>query len=763
MKNLGENFKEEKLEEEVWTWSPGKILAWVAVVVAAVVIGLIWWMNANIIIDPLPANNNTNTVVNCSDISDEATCLERNDCLAVDICNCVTIERKARQCDIEFDDEDRCVCDRAEFDYCEDLDCDVYDFVAWQTYTNNEFGFSLDYPNNWSGDEHDGVVFFTVTKDDNLYVELAQLATNYEGSIEDWFTEQYEINLEVNSAYAEPYNLDNVEDYFLHDLALKKIKPFNVDKSEEAFYFMHNLGIFSITYTDPVTYEQNLDEDYFIARQIVNTFQIIDQPDTDDWQTYTNNDFYYTIKYLDGWVVDENPYPGCEVIGCDRIRGEDIYITIRRELNDLGLEEYYTNSPHWRGNNNYNVNVNGLDAIKETYDFDQYSLQSDDYTANWRPAHYFIRNDNYIYNIELSIKQYADEDKYRKLFDEIVNTFQFTDQASNVFDPETAQVGDQVAGMTIVYNDVYIEHPGGSEPNRSVIFSGEVELTGTVEHIGPGILGERICFKDFDEESLAKLPRIIDETRSTHFCFDNREESLELWPEVGLETATLTIDNYTINSYPGEVVNTATLIVDQTACADITDVLVCLERQDCLAVDVGSCVTYARQAAKCGVILDLLCLDENNAFDYCEDLDCDVFADDVNQQQAYINQEYSFSFNYPNDWELTGADDLLQINFPDWHEDYPEGGSTLIIATFEDSMQDFIDTYNETGESVAEIIGQEPIVVGGVNAIKLTGTTFLGVNKNFIFIETGDWNHLISYYDFGNEHQAIIDSWQFIY
>jgi|GEM_PF-4283979 hypothetical protein len=55
---MSENFKEEKLKEESadtkvsegeqWTWSPVKILGWVAVVIVAVLIGLFWWMNSNL-------------------------------------------------------------------------------------------------------------------------------------------------------------------------------------------------------------------------------------------------------------------------------------------------------------------------------------------------------------------------------------------------------------------------------------------------------------------------------------------------------------------------------------------------------------------------------------------------------------------------------------------------------------------------------------------------------------------------------------------
>jgi len=54
---------------------------------------------------------------------------------------------------------------------------------------------------------------------------------------------------------------------------------------------------------------------------------------------------------------------------------------------------------------------------------------------------------------------------------------------------------------------------------------------------------------------------MIEDTRAVWFCFDNSETIKDRFAPVGSEgTATVTIDNYTIQSYPIETYNTATLI-----------------------------------------------------------------------------------------------------------------------------------------------------------------------------------------------------------
>ncbi|MFA6466839.1 MAG: hypothetical protein WCV71_03200 [Patescibacteria group bacterium] len=155
---------------------------------------------------------------------------------------------------------------------------------------------------------------------------------------------------------------------------------------------------------------------------------LAESENTNNWQTYSNSEYGYSISYLEGWLVKENEYPGCEITACDRIKGSDITITIKRSENELDLKTYIDNKKvGWHANNYYDVKVDNLEAIKEVYDFNQYSLPADDVTSYWSPVNYFIKKDNYIYSIELEIKQQADEQKYRELFGELVGTFKFLD------------------------------------------------------------------------------------------------------------------------------------------------------------------------------------------------------------------------------------------------------------------------------------------------------------------------------------------------
>src|SRR5690606_10463344 len=134
----------------------------------------------------------------------------------------------------------------------------------------------------------------------------------------------------------------------------------------------------------------------------------------------------------------------------------------------------------------------------------------------------------------------------------------------NRFDVEQAQVGDQVVGMRIEALSAYGEPsqpPDARFPSITVRFSGQVTLTGRFEHFPPEdeFFPQVVCFFP-DEDSARRLPVVETDQRTVWFCFDNVEEARQVFGGPGTGTATVTIDSYTINSYPSEVVNTAILL-----------------------------------------------------------------------------------------------------------------------------------------------------------------------------------------------------------
>lgn len=120
--------------------------------------------------------------------------------------------------------------------------------------------------------------------------------------------------------------------------------------------------------------------------------------------------------------------------------------------------------------------------------------------------------------------------------------------AKNIFRREETHVGDKIAGMTVT-----------SSTNRYVYFSGQVSLRGDVvvsdDPTHDSIQGN--LYFNVAKEDWDKLPRILGDDRIVWFVFSNKIPD-HTFNQSG--PATITIDNYVIDSMESEVANTARLV-----------------------------------------------------------------------------------------------------------------------------------------------------------------------------------------------------------
>lgn len=159
----------------------------------------------------------------------------------------------------------------------------------------------------------------------------------------------------------------------------------------------------------------------------------------------------------------------------------------------------------------------------------------------------------------------------------ILRSFFVLNQApySNDFEIERIQQGDRIRDMILIKKVPYDSEVLDKFPlPRNVIlqFKGEVQLTGDYFFDAPmGAVGlggsvkpedyNKICMSKLGEQSLNKLPRPTGKGNDTWFCFDNNDYAFKQFGPVGNKgRATVVIDNYTINKFPGEVGDTATLV-----------------------------------------------------------------------------------------------------------------------------------------------------------------------------------------------------------
>jgi len=139
---------------------------------------------------------------------------------------------------------------------------------------------------------------------------------------------------------------------------------------------------------------------------------------------------------------------------------------------------------------------------------------------------------------------------------------------------------------------------------------------------------------------------------------------------------------------------------------------------------------------------------------------------DTSNWKVYRNEEYGFEIKYPEEWRVDLYNNKIFIYHRGWRKNLPEGGGSISIEISNISLQDFINKYNSSDVvnkvSLSKIIKKENYILNGEKAVKLTGTTSLGVNTNYIFIFKNNKSYIISFHDFDKDHLNIISTFKFI-
>jgi hypothetical protein len=137
-----------------------------------------------------------------------------------------------------------------------------------------------------------------------------------------------------------------------------------------------------------------------------------------------------------------------------------------------------------------------------------------------------------------------------------------------VVDLNKHTMGDRIGTLTVTSIKPYQEGFTLAPSNATITFAGVLTLTGRYSYTfvenqaGDKSYTGAVCFDKLDEPSLMKLPWLQDGEANGRFCFQNVKFAQSLFqPSESEGTATVIIDNFTINSYAnGVAVNTAELV-----------------------------------------------------------------------------------------------------------------------------------------------------------------------------------------------------------
>lgn len=144
---------------------------------------------------------------------------------------------------------------------------------------------------------------------------------------------------------------------------------------------------------------------------------------------------------------------------------------------------------------------------------------------------------------------------------------------NNILDIETAKIGNKVAGMVLQSIEKYsaVNNTGAdvdpplSKTNIEAKFYGKATISGTYTYVGeaePAMLPGMLTF-GVDEAFAKKVPSLKNQEGSYPIMLGKLAK--EMFGVDGAKEgksgkATIVIDNYTINRYPAEVADTATVV-----------------------------------------------------------------------------------------------------------------------------------------------------------------------------------------------------------
>jgi len=128
----------------------------------------------------------------------------------------------------------------------------------------------------------------------------------------------------------------------------------------------------------------------------------------------------------------------------------------------------------------------------------------------------------------------------------------------NIFDPNILKVGDKIVDMTVVSIGPFNPNtPIDVMQNYKATFKGQANISGKF-HLDE-ILGNYCMY--VDQPDWTKIPQSSIDNRAPQFCVSNPDiQAIKKIISENNGAANITIDDYTINQYPSEISNQATLI-----------------------------------------------------------------------------------------------------------------------------------------------------------------------------------------------------------
>jgi len=176
---------------------------------------------------------------------------------------------------------------------------EIDETANWEAYSNKKYGFSFKYPNSWKVEESDTTsfndnnwLFITLAKEE-YYQPIPKGKPHIKISVEE----------SINKDHFSIYKNTTVIDNMTVAGRTAEIRQHNVSSINE-YYVLFTTGDKTFQYTSERHSEDS--NQLKILNQVLSTFKFMDEEDeTAGWETYTNDEYKYSLKYPSGWILKE--------------------------------------------------------------------------------------------------------------------------------------------------------------------------------------------------------------------------------------------------------------------------------------------------------------------------------------------------------------------------------------------------------------------------------------------------------------------------
>ena len=196
----------------------------------------------------------------------------------------------------------------------------------WQTYRNEEFGFEVKYPNTWEVEILSGEAVISIMISEPLDSESML--------IDSRVIQIYPLTVGQQKQTVEEIVYEFYHESKRKDLQIEKTTFQGLPSAIARFPRDTSLASMQAILKNRYLYTFPLQ---FTSDQILSTFRFIEPIDTSDWETYSNEEFGFEIKYPSRWTFDvpqvreEEPYL---IIGFETLTPDSVSVGFQMSIYD---------------------------------------------------------------------------------------------------------------------------------------------------------------------------------------------------------------------------------------------------------------------------------------------------------------------------------------------------------------------------------------------------------------------------------------------